>query len=162
MNDEIRFSPIRLIDQDNEQKGIVQTDVAKEMAREVGMDLVEVSPHENPPVCRIIDWGKHKYDQRKKQKRQHSHDNILKEVRLRPKTDDHDRLIKVNRAKAFIEHGHKVQFTMLFRGRERAHPDLAVKAFRNIVETLGELVKVERPARLEGRRMTMVLAPTKK
>ena len=99
------------------------------VAREAGLDLVEVSPHETPPVCRIIDWGKHKYDQRKKQKQQQHHEYVLKEVRLRPKTDDNDRKIKMNRAKSFLEHGHKVQFTMLFRGRERSHSDIAFAAF---------------------------------
>ncbi len=132
------------------------------MARAAGMDLVEVSPNETPPVCRIIDWGRHKYDQRKKQKQHHSRENVLKEVRLRPKTDDHDRMIKLKRAVAFIEHGHKVQFTMLFRGRERTHPDIGVKAFNQIIETLGDTVRVERPMRMDGRRMTMVLAPIKK
>ena len=132
------------------------------MAREAGLDLVEVSPHEKPPVCRIIDWGKHKYDQRKRQKQQHGHETVLKEVRIRPKTDDNDRLIKVNRAKKFLAQGNKVQFTMLFRGRERAHPILALDIFKSIVGQIGELAKIERPARIEGRRMTMVLAPGKK
>jgi translation initiation factor IF-3 len=132
------------------------------MARDAGMDLVEISPNETPPVCRIIDWGKHKYELRKRQKKQHSHEQILKEVRLRPKTDDNDRRIKVKRAIGFIEQGHKVQFTMLFRGRERTHPDIAITAFREIVEIIGELAKVERAPRIDGRRMTMVLAPTKK
>lgn len=132
------------------------------LAQDAGLDLVEVSPHETPPVCRIIDWGKHKYDQRKKQRQQHSHDNVLKEVRLRPKTDDNDRRIKVNRARAFLEAGYKVQFTMLFRGRERTHPELAMNIFRGIVEILEEYAKIERPARIEGRRMTMVMTPLKK
>jgi translation initiation factor IF-3 len=130
-------------------------------ARDAGMDLVEVSPHEVPPVCRIMDYGKHKYEQRKRQKKTQSHEQVLKEIRLRPKTDDNDRRIKMNRAKTFLDQGHKVQFTMLFRGRERAHRDLALKAFQGIVESFGEAVKVERPARIDGRRMTMVLAPSK-
>ncbi len=132
------------------------------MARDAGLDLVEVSPNEKPPVCRIINWGKHKYDQRKRQKKQHGHESVMKEVRIRPKTDDNDRMIKVKRAMSFLGQGNKVQFTMLFRGRERAHPDIALKIFRGIVEELGEQVKIERAARIDGRRMTMVLAPMKK
>ncbi len=131
------------------------------LARDVGMDLVEISPNEKPPVCRIMDWGKHKYLQRKRQKQQISHEISLKEVRLRPTTDTHDREIKINRAKKFIDQGHKVQFTMLFRGRERAHPDIAYNAFKEIVEFFGEDVKIERHARIDGRRMTMVVAPAK-
>ncbi len=161
-NDLIRISPVRLIDHENVQRGIVPTAEALRIAHEAGLDLVEVSPQETPPVCRILDWGKQKYDQRKKQRRQHSHENVLKEVRLRPKTDDHDREIKLKKAMSFLEHGHKVQFTMLFRGRERAHADIALKAFDNIVNSLGETVKIEQPAKIMGRRMTMVLAPVKK
>ncbi len=162
MNEQIRFSPVRLIDQDSVQHGIVSTDEAQRMAREAGLDLVEISPNESPPVCRIMDWGKHKYDQRKKRKQHHGHESLLKEVRLRPKTDVNDRRIKINRAKGFLEHGHKVQFTMLFRGRERSHPDIAVAAFNDIIATLSETAKVERPMRMDGRRMTMVLAPGKR
>lgn len=138
------------------------TSEALRLAREAGMDLVEVSPNEKPPVCRIMDYGKSKYDQRKKQKQHKSHDQVLKEVRLRPKTDDNDRMIKMNRAKSFLESGYKVQFTMLFRGRERAHQGLALEKFNDIVKTFGDIVKVERPARMDGRRMTMVLAPVKR
>lgn len=109
-----------------------------------------------------MDYGKHKYDQKKKHKQHHSQENALKEIRLRPKTDDHDRLIKMNRAQSFLDSGHKVQFTMLFRGRERAHKELAMKSFHSIVEQLEETAKVERAARMDGRRMTMVLAPIKR
>lgn len=132
------------------------------MAREAGLDLVEVSPNERPPVCRIMDYGKHKYDQKKRQKQQHHHENVLKEIRLRPKTDDHDRKIKIDKASEFVKAGHKVQFTMLFRGRERAHQDLAMLSFNEILTFFGETVKVERPVKMEGRRMTMVVAPAKK
>jgi translation initiation factor IF-3 len=131
------------------------------MAREAGLDLVEVAPLERPPVCRIMDYGKHKYLLKKKQKHQGSHEITLKEVRLRPKTDDHDREIKLKRAERFLEEGHKVQFTMLFRGRERQHRDLAMEAFNEIVARFGEQGKIERTATFEGKRMTMVLAPAK-
>ncbi len=132
------------------------------LAREAGLDLVEVSPMERPPVCRIMDFGKHQYERKKRQKNAAGgHVIILKEIRLRPKTDDHDRSVKMKRAKGFLEEGHKVQFTMLFRGRERAHRDRALQAFRKITEELGEEVKVERFPAMEGRRMTMVVTPAK-
>ena len=156
------MSPVRLIDHENVQRGIVSTSEAMQMARDQGMDLVEVSPNEKPPVCRIMDYGRHKYNQRKRQKKQHSQERVLKELRLRPKTDDHDRMIKMNRAKSFLDSGHKVQFTMLFRGRERAHQGRALDAFNVIVQSLEDTAKVERAARIDGRRMTMVLAPLKR
>lgn len=130
-------------------------------AREAGLDLVEVAPHERPPVCRIMDYGKWKYEQKKKLKRQHAHEVELKEVRLRPKTDTHDLQIKLRRAAEFLERGDKVQFTMIFRGRERFHQEIGLQTFQFILDEFGERVKVERPARMDGRRLTMVVAPAK-
>lgn len=153
------MSPVRLIDEENNQLGVVPTDEAMRRAREAGLDLVEVAPQERPPVCRIMDYGKWKYQQKKKHKKHH--EQQLKEVRLSPKTDDHDREIKVNRAREFLEAGDKVQFTMLFRGRERFHQDRGYAIFNAIIAGFGDLAKVERPARMEGRRMTMVLTPSK-
>jgi translation initiation factor IF-3 len=140
--------------------GVVPTDEATRMAREVGLDLVEVSPNERPPVCKIMDYGRHKYLQSKKLKQKH-HERRTKEIRLRPKTDPHDKEIKINRARTFLEHGDRVQFTMLFRGRERFHADSGYEAFNDIVTALGELAKAEQPARLMGRRLTMILVPAK-
>ena len=142
--------------------GVMPTEEAKRLARDQGMDLVEVGPLERPPVCRVMDYGKYKYQQKKKRKERTGHEITLKEIRLRPKTDDNDRRIKMNRAIRFLEEGHKVQFTMLFRGRERAHQEVGLKAFKSIAEGLGEAVKVERPARMEGARMVMVLSPLKR
>ena len=159
-NEQIRISPVRLIDQNNEQLGVVPTDEAMNLARTAGLDLVEVAPTERPPVCRIMDYSKFKYSQKKR--KQKSHEQKIKEIRLRPDIGDHDRDIKMNKAKGFLEKGDKVQFTMLFRGRERFHQDLGYDIFRAIVEQLGELVKVERAPRSEGRRLIMVLAPAKK
>ena len=159
-NEQIRISPIRLIDDSGEMRGVVSTDEAMRMAREAGVDLVEVSPNERPPVCKLMDYGKHKYMQSKKLKQKH-HERKTKEVRLRPKTDPHDREIKMKHALQFLEEGDRVQFTMMFRGRERFHADTAQEAFNEIVKGLGDLVKVERPPRIFGRRMTMVLAPSK-
>ncbi|GJM26321.1 MAG: hypothetical protein DHS20C16_27360 [Phycisphaerae bacterium] len=153
---------IRLIDQDSAQRGVVDTYVALREARDLGLDLVEIAPHERPPVCRIMDYGRHQYTLKKRQKQSATHEATLKEVRLRPKTDDNDRNIKIARAEKFMTQGHKVQFTMLFRGRERQHSNMARDLFMEIIEHFGESVKVERMPKSEGRRMTMVIAPTKK
>lgn len=153
---------IRLIDAESAQRGVVETYVALREARDLGLDLVEIAPHERPPVCRIMDYGRHQYTLKKRQKQSATHESTLKEVRLRPKTDDNDRNIKMNRAEKFLSQGHKVQFTMLFRGRERQHSDMARTLFMEIIEHFGEDIKVERMPKSEGRRMTMVIAPTKK
>ena len=159
-NEQIRLSPIRLIDETGGQRGVVPTDEALRMAREVGMDLVEVSPNERPPVCKIMDYGKHKYIQSKKLKQKH-HEQKMKEVRIRPKTDPHDRLIKLEHAKQFLMHGDRVQFTMIFRGRERFHQDIGNESFNEIITLLADISKVERPAKMLGKRMTMILVPSK-
>lgn len=134
------------------------------MAREAGLDLVEVSPNAEPPVCRIMDYGKWVYEQKRKHKQSHKkqHNIALKEIRLRPKIDDHDREIKVNHARKFLEKGHKVQFTMLFRGREMAHVENGYKIMEEILEGLGDASKLERGAKMLGRRMTMVMGPDTK
>ncbi len=149
-----------MIDQNKEMLGVVSTTEALRLARDAGMDLVEISPNERPPVCRIMDFGKHKYDTAKKSKQRH-HEQKIKEVRLRPKTDEHDRTIKMNRARGFIKDGDRVQFTMLFRGRERFRHDLGLQAFNDIIKMLEDVAKVDRYPKAMGRRMTMVLAPLK-
>jgi translation initiation factor IF-3 len=154
------LSPIRLIDDLGEQRGVVPTDEAMRMAREAGLDLVEISPNERPPVCKIMDYGKHKYLQSKKLKQKH-HEQKMKEVRIRPKTDPHDRDIKLNRAKEFLNHGDRVQFTMIFKGRERYHQEIGNESFNEIIAALGEMAKIERPPKMLGRRMTMIVVPTK-
>ena len=126
----------------------------------MGLDLIEVAPNERPPVCRIMDYGKFKYAQKKKKKQKH-HEQKLKEVRLHPKTSEHDREIKINQAISFLEKGDKVQFTMIYRGRERFHQELGHEIFNSIIDILGDRVKIERPPRSEGSRTTMVLAPSK-
>lgn len=160
MNEQIRISPVRVIDQDKNMLGIIPTEEALRRAREAGMDLVEMSPQERPPVCRIMDYGKHKYQLSKKQKQKH-HEQKIKEVRIRPKTDEHDREIKVKHAREFLEHGDRVQFTMLFRGRERFHQEISLQSFRDIAKELEDIAKIDAPPRFMGRRMTMVLAPQK-
>jgi len=129
----------------------------------IDMDLVEVAPQAKPPVCRIMDYGKFKYMQRKKEQKAkaHRHDTELKEVRIKtPKIDPHDLGIKVNRARGFLERGDRVQFTLRFRGRELAHVDEGRRVFESIKTTLADVAKVDRDYRFEGRRLTLVLAPT--
>ena len=164
MNHQIRVTPVRLIDQNENQVGIIETDQARRMAMEADLDLVEVAPLAKPPVCRIMDYGKWKYEQKKKDQRakSHRHEVVLKEVRMRPKTDPHDQMIKVNRAREFLGKGNKVQFTMLFRGREMAHLDIGHQAFNRIKQELANVAKIERDFKMEGRRMTMVMTPLEK
>lgn len=151
-----------MIDQEQQQLGVIPVSEALQLARDAGLDLVEVSPMETPPVCRIMDYGKHNYEKKKRQKNAHGgHVVVLKEIRLRPKTDTHDREFKMKRAIQFLADGAKVQFTMLFRGRERVHRTRALDTFQRILDELGETVKVERAPMMEGRRMTMVVSPVK-
>lgn len=159
INDSIRISPIRLIDDNNNQLGIIETHKGIAMARNKGMDLVEVSPTAEPPVCRIMDFGKWVYEQKRKNKQSHKkqHTVVLKEIRLRPKIDQHDLQIKVNHAIKFIEKGHKVQFTMLFRGREMMFVNRGYEIMEEVLVTMEECAKLERAAKMLGRRMTMVV-----
>lgn len=157
------MTPIRVIDQNQQMLGVVPTHEALAKAREAGLDLVEVSPTEKPPVCRIMDYGKHIYEKKKRQKTAAGgHVIQLKEIRLRPKTDPHDRGIKINHAREFLAEGHKVQFTMLFKGRERFHKEVASDVFQSIITELGESAKVERPPSMDGRRMVMIVVPGKR
>ncbi len=158
-NEQIRVSPVRLIGDNNEQLGIFPNFEALRMARDAGLDLVEVAPNVRPPVCRIMDYGKWKYTQKKNVKKHH--EQQLKEVRLRPKTDPHDRLIKIRHAIKFFQKGHKVQFTMVFRGRERFRKEVAFEVFRSIMDEFGTRVKVERPPSMDGRFMVMILSGVK-
>lgn len=145
--------------------GIINRDEAISRAQEVGLDLVEVSPKSDPPVCRIIDYGKWIYEQKRKQresrKKSRHHASILKEIRLKPETDKHDLDIKVNHAKEFLEKGYRVQFTMMFRGRQILHQDRGYEILEQIAKSLEELAKVERLATLANRRMTLVLVSKK-
>jgi len=142
---------------------VVSIEEARTRAAEAGLDLVEVSPTSNPPVCRIMDYGKFLYQQKRKAKESQKKQHIvtLKEIRLRPKTDDHDRQIKLSQAVKFFEKGHKVQFTLQFRGREMTHVEQGYQMMDEIVKNLQEVAKIERPAQMLGRRMTMVMVPAK-
>ncbi len=158
-NEQIRVSPVRVIGAENEQLGIMPNYEALRLAREQGLDLVEVAPNVRPPVCRLMDYGKWKYNQKKNVKKHH--EQQTKEVRLRPKTDTHDREIKIRQAIRFFKRGDKVQFTMQFRGRERFRKEIAIDIFKSILEFFGPRVKVERPPSMDGRYMIMILSGNK-
>ena len=154
---------VRLIAEGNEQVGILDTREALDRAREAGLDLVEVAPTSDPPVCRIMDYGKWLYEQKRKtreaQKKHQKHSATLKEIRLRPETDKHDLEMKLKHAREFLGKGHKLQFTMFFRGRQMLHRDRGYAVLERITESLDDLAKIERPARMAHRRMTMLLVP---
>ncbi len=164
-NEQIRISPIFLIDQEDVKIGSITTAEALRRAREAGLDLVEVAPNARPPVCKIMDHGKWRYQQQKKEdkSRASSRAGQLKELKLRTvKIGDHDLLIKINHAREFLKEGNKVQFTLQFRGRELAHIDLGRDIFTKIKTELWLVSKVERDAKMEGKRMTLVLQPDSK
>ena len=147
------------MDDEGNQLGVLERDEALRIADEKGLDLVEVAPDTRPPVCRLMDYSKHRYRQSKKRQ---THKNLsVKEIRLRPKTDAHDLDFKVRKAREFLEKGHKVVVNMLFRGREMAHLDFARQNMETVVERLSDLAKVEVPARMHNRRMNLTLAPLK-
>ncbi|MFT3786414.1 MAG: translation initiation factor IF-3 [Tepidisphaeraceae bacterium] len=161
-NERIRISPVFLIDHTGKSHGSVPTAEALKLAREAGLDLVEVAPAARPPVCKILDYGKFKYQQSKKddKARAHSKAGQLKEVKIKTvRIGDHDLMIKTNHAMEFLKEGNKVQFTLQFRGREIAHAQLGYALFRKIKEALYQCSKVEMDAKLMGKRMSMVLMP---
>jgi translation initiation factor IF-3 len=158
MNDQIRITPIRLIGAEGEQHGIVPTAQAQEMARDLGLDLVEVADKERPPVCKIMDYGKHKYAQSKKQATK-THQQKLKELRVRPKTGEHDVDTRVAHARKFLEHGDKVMIKVQFRGREMQHIEEGRRILDAMLEDLADCCKVETPPRMEGKQMMALLAP---
>jgi translation initiation factor IF-3 len=164
INEMIRISPLRIIGVEGEQIGVVTRDEAIRMAREAGVDLVEISPTAVPPVCKLMDYGKYKYEQKKREQKAKSkqHTITVKEVRLRPKTDTHDIETKVKRAKQFLKDGDKVCFTVIFRGREVTHPEIPLAILDGIMEEIGDMAKVEKRPSIEGRRMTMIITPTGK
>ncbi len=158
MNEQIRITPIRLIGADGEQHGIVSTAQAMEMAREVGFDLVEIAATERPPVCKIMDYGKFKYAQSKKS-HQKTHQQKLKELRVRPKTGTHDVDTRLNQARQFLEDGDKVQLKVQFRGREMQHIEEGRRIIDGMLEKLADVCKVEKMPMMEGKQMSALLAP---
>ncbi len=152
------MTPIRVIDNEGTQLGIIETEEALEKARELDLDLVEVAPDEKPPVCRIMDYGKYKYE-RKKKSNQNTHNTKLKEIRLRPKTDTHDIDFKMKRAKQFLRQKDKVQVSVIFKGREMAHLQEGHKVMERAIEELTEIGKVESAPTQLGRRIVCTIAP---
>jgi translation initiation factor IF-3 len=150
---------VRVISDEGAQLGVIPTIEALDRAREAGLDLVEVAPNESPPVCRIMDFGKFKYQQKKKQHKTHVHHTKIKEIRLRPKTGEHDIEFKVNQAKGFLQHKDKVIVSVVFRGRELAHIDEGQRVMKNILEQLEPVGKVEAPPQQMGRRLVCTLSP---
>lgn len=152
---------MRTIDSGGEQLGVMLTEKALEVARGKKLDLVEVAPDADPPVCRIMDYGKYKYRQKKRTQKTHQHVSHIKEVRLRMKICEHDLDIKIRRAREFLENGDKVLVNMLMRGREIVHKDLAQDILDGLAQKLEDVARVEQMPRTEGRRMTMVLVGRK-
>ncbi|MGC1273743.1 MAG: translation initiation factor IF-3 [Planctomycetaceae bacterium] len=159
INDQIRLTPIRVVSHDGQMLGVIPTIDALNLAREAGLDLVEVAPNERPPVCRIMDFGKFKYQQKKKHSVKPPHQTQIKEIRLRPKTGEHDIDFKIKRARDFLSHKDKVKVNILFRGREHAHQGRGKEILEGVIAQLQDVAKVEKPPGMEGRMMTAVLAP---
>ncbi len=152
---------MRVTSASGEQLGIMATRDALRMAEEQHLDLVEVAPKAKPPVCRIMDFGKYRYEQQKREKEAKKKQKIvtIKEVKLRPNIEQHDFNVKLKNALRFLEEGNKVKVTIMFRGRELSHPELGREVLDRVSEQLKELVSIERDAKLEGKNMTMILAP---
>ena len=164
INDRIRTPQIRLIGHTGDQVGVVDIDTALKMADEVGLDLVEIAPDANPPVCKIMDFGKYKYEiaQKAREARQNQTHIVVKEVRMRPKIENHDYETKRAHIEKFLKGGDKVKVTMQFRGREQTRPELGFKLLQRLAEDVALIAFVEFAPKQEGRNMTMVLGPTKK
>lgn len=159
VNNQIVADEIRLIGSEGGQIGIVSVPDALRRSEEEGLDLVEISPNATPPVCKIMDYGKYRYEQSKKEKdsKKKQHVVVLKEIRLRPRTEDHDFDFKVKHARKFLEQKNKVKFTVMFRGREMAYKEFGAKLLDRIEETLGDIAKVESEKKFEGRSLTMTM-----
>jgi translation initiation factor IF-3 len=163
-NDQIEATQVRLIDEDGEQIGITDLEEALEKAAEKELDLVEISPNAEPPVCRIMDYGKHLFEQKQKQKeaRKKQRQTQLKEVKFRPGTDEGDYQIKLRNLKRFLDHGDKVKVTIRFRGREMAHQEIGRNLLARVEQDLEDIANVEQYPNMEGRQMIMVMAPGSK
>lgn len=152
---------MRLIGHDGANFGVVDREVALKKAEEVGLDLVEISPNADPPVCKVLDFGKYKYEEQKKKNEARKKQKVIevKEIKMRPGIDEHDYQVKMRSMRRFIEEGDKVKVTIRFRGREMVHQDLGMKVLDRVRDELEELSKIEQHAKLEGKQMVMVIAP---
>lgn len=163
INDQIRISPVRLIDDEGGQVGIVSIEEARDLASERGLDLVEVAPEARPPVVKLMDYGKFKYEAQRaaREAKKKQHHVQVKEVKFRPGIEEHDYEFKTRHARRFLEEGNKVKLTMMFRGRQVTHPELGREVLSRVTEDLQDVGKVESHPSFEGRIMSMVLAPLK-
>jgi translation initiation factor IF-3 len=161
INDRIREAEVRVIGSDGAQLGVMSAEVALARAEEEGLDLVEVAPGSTPPVCRIMDYGRYRYEQKKKSGKSKGHTTSLKEVKLRPRTDDHDLETKLKAARRFLMDGDKVKVTVTYRGRELVHREIGFQQMDRVKQRLGNLATVELPPRMEGRFLSMIVVPNK-
>ncbi len=161
MNEDIRALRVLLIDQHGEKQGVMPTASALEAAEEVGLDLVEISPNSDPPVCKILDYGKFRFQEQKKKAEARKRQKVVevKEIKLRPNIDSHDYDVKAKAMHRFFEEGDKVKVTLRFRGRELAHPELGMKLLQQVKADFEPVAKVEYEPRMEGKQMIMILAP---
>ena len=161
INDEINVLRVRLVDDKGRMVGVIGRNEALAMAAEAGLDLVEIAPNADPPVCKILDYGKYKYEEQKKKNEARKKQKVIevKEIKLRPSIDDHDYEVKMRSMVKFIEEGDKVKVTMRFRGRELAHQELGMNVLVRVRDDLEDIAKVEQMPRMEGRQMTMVVSP---
>ena len=161
MNEAISLPKVRLIDANGDNVGVVDTDDALKRALDVGLDLVEISPHADPPVCKILDFGKFKYEAQKRKSEARKKQKVIdvKEIKMRPNIDQHDYDVKMRSIERFISDGDKVKVTMRFRGREMVHQEIGLRVLERVRDQLEEVAKIEQFPRLEGRQMTMVMAP---
>ena len=161
MNEDIRSAQVRLIDQDGEMQGVMSAREAIQRAFAVGLDLLEISPNADPPVVKILDFGKYKYEQQKKKNEARKKQKVIeiKEIKVRPNIDENDYQVKMRAMKSFIEEGDKVKVTLRFRDREMAHQDIGVKVLERIRTDMDPVTKVEQMPRMENRQMVMVLTP---
>ena len=152
---------VRVIDDQGENHGVISIDDALEIADEAGLDLVEVSPQVEPPVCKVLDYGKYKYEQQKKANEARKKQKIIdvKEIKMRPGIEEHDYQVKMRNVRKFLDHGDKVKMTIRFRGREMAHQDLGLRVLNRVQEELEDSIKIEQMPTTEGRLMVMVIAP---
>ena len=161
INERIQEAEVRVIGSDGSQLGVMSPEAATERAVEEGLDLVEVAPGSRPPVCRIMDYGRYKYEQKKKLGKGKGHAASLKEIKLRPRTDDHDLDFKLKNARRFLMDGDKVKVTVMYRGREMVHREIGRRQLDRVKEMLGTLATVENPPRMEGRFLSMILVPNR-
>jgi len=157
----VRAREVRLIDENGEQLGVFSSREAFRIAQERGLDLVEVAPNAKPPVCKLMDYGRYKYEQAKREREARKKQKVItiKEVKMRPNIDDHDFAVRQRQAESFLRDGDKVKATIMFRGREVVHAQLGKEVLDRLLETVKDICVVERPPRLEGRNMIMILAP---